>query len=106
MRLAVLVLRSDGRSAEGSRVLLLPEPPDSKPVDPLNASLPDSPEKLITRYTDEEGRATLGPLGIGRYLVFIQSDDGQVAPRRLQVDEPSRSILELEFRLTATEPSR
>lgn len=99
VRLAVVVTDPDGLAAEKSRILLLPIDPETAEPLALNTLLPDDAEKPVTRYTDTEGRATLGPLSAGTYRVFVQSDDGQAPPQEFHLVEGSRSILELDFHL-------
>ncbi|QDV09813.1 hypothetical protein Poly30_53730 [Planctomycetes bacterium Poly30] len=106
VRVTVHVLAPDGHPAEGSRVLLQPAESSVSEGPPLTKPSDESGERLATRYTDEEGRATLGPIGAGRYLVFIQSDDGQATAQPLQVDDSGRSIVDLEFRLTESDAGR
>ena len=99
VRLAVVITDPAGLAAQESRILLLAIDPETAEPLSLNTLLPDDAEKLVTRYTDAEGRATLGPLSAGTYRVFVQSDDGQAPPQEFHVVEGSRSILELDFHL-------
>ena len=97
VRLTVTVLQADGTAAVDARILLVDA------AAPLNASLDDGIEIKASRYTDAQGRATLGPLSVGEYGVYFQSDDGAAAPMTLEVTEASRSILELVTHLNRTD---
>lgn len=106
VRLTVTVLDPAGVAAKDSRVLLVPASPDSDVSGSLNDLLSEESGKLVTRYTDAEGRATLGPLSEGHYHVSIQSDAGEAFAQMFQVEEASRSIVDLEFRLTESKSDR
>ncbi len=97
VRLTVTVTQADGTASANTRILLVQAEP------PLNESLDEGVEIMTAKYTDAEGRATVGPLSPGAYGVYIQSDDGVAAPMALEVAETSRSVLELFARLRQDE---
>ncbi|MEM1451178.1 MAG: carboxypeptidase-like regulatory domain-containing protein [Planctomycetota bacterium] len=90
-RLSVQVARPDGLPAARAR-LLVTRPGEGAPA--------------LTRYTDEEGRATLGPLDPGTYDVAVQSRDGETSPRSLTIHDDGQAFVDLHLQLARMEPAR
>ncbi|MEM9380417.1 MAG: carboxypeptidase-like regulatory domain-containing protein [Planctomycetota bacterium] len=90
-RLSVQVARPDGLPAARAR-LLVTRPGESGPS--------------LTRYTDEDGRATLGPLDPGTYDVAVQSRDGETSPRSLTIHDDGQAFVDLHLQLARLEPAR
>lgn len=96
-RLTVTVFKADGTAAPKTRLLLVEATPPLAPV---------LGEKIVltaNQYSDADGRATFGPLAVGDYGLYSQSDDGFAAPIACKVTETSRSVLELTVRLKPSE---
>lgn len=83
-RLAVQVDRPDGLPAARAR-LLVQRDGDAEPT--------------LTRYTGEDGRATLGPLDPGSYRVSVQSVDGTAIPQSLSIQDDGRAVVDLHLQL-------
>ncbi len=105
VRLAVTLVQATGEPAVASRILMLAAPEGGLPAG-VTPALPEDAEILVSRYTDEEGRATLGPLSLGQYTIYVQSDEGTTLPKELAIQEGSRSILELDLQLTSPKEPR
>lgn len=101
VRLAVTLTQASGEPAAASRVLLLnAQGPSSDGTAATTYGLPEDANVIVSRYTDDDGRATLGPLKPGLYTVYVQSDEGTVRPYDVTIREGGRSILDLALRLS------
>ena len=97
VRLTVTVCKEDGTVAPKTRLLLVEATPPLAPV---------LGEKIVltaNQYSDTDGRSTFGPLAVGDYALYFQSDDGFAAPIACKVSETSRSLLELTVNLKSSE---
>jgi uncharacterized membrane protein YvbJ len=60
----------------------------------------------LTRYTDQDGRATLGPLEPGTYDVSVQSTDGVAEPRSFTIKDDDSSLVDLHLQLAGASAPR
>lgn len=94
-------VESDHWLDEATRVAVRLDGPDGAPAARARIIVEATNDSnlTLTRYTDDDGRAVIGPLAPGTYDVTALSDDGVLTPRSLTVQDDGRAIVDLELKL-------
>ena len=92
---------------EATRLLVQVDQPDGLPAarSRLLLSEDGASTHVLTRYTDDDGRATLGPLDPGKYNVSVQSTDGVTDPQSFTIEDDGQAAFDLHIQLARPDAS-
>ena len=93
---------------EATRLVVQVDGPDGLPAARarLLVSRKNTTLQTLTRYTDRDGRATLGPLEPGIYDVTVQSTDGVAEPHSFTIEDDGSALVDLHIQLAIASAPR